>query len=223
MTTASIDPEKLRTALRRMSRGQLLIIAERALELVPRTKVQAIVGDFVRRDYLAKTKRGVPDPLAEVRKFHEACIRRDYYESFRVNSTNFMDKSKGTEAFIAEFDRLVSKCVRAAESKVGAPIREAFELLFELLRIIDQGDEIIFFADEGGSWQVAPDWDAAMPAYFQSLAATAEPVDFAREVHRVIKDFDKHNGPRHLASARRVANARQKAALRAVPTAGERG
>ena len=33
-------------------------------------------------------------------------------------------------------------------------MREAFELLLGLLRRIDKGDDVIFFADEEGSWRI---------------------------------------------------------------------
>src|SRR5262249_12426443 len=76
----------------------------------------------------------------------------EYYDSFNVNSKNYMEKSKGTEAFLAEFDRLIGKCVRATAKGPRPPVREAFELLFSLLRRIDEdSDSVVFFADEGGS------------------------------------------------------------------------
>ena len=114
----------------------------------------------------------------------------------------------------------MGKCVGASEKTPGPPLREAFELLFGLVRRIDKGrDDVVFFADEGGSWQVGVDWRAALPAYFRCLAASASPEDFAREVGRAIGDFADHERPRHLTAARRVASAEQKAALRALPAA----
>lgn len=217
MTTHADDLEKLRVALRHLDRGHLLIIAERAIELVPHTKLSALVGGFVQLDKRAKTSRGAAPLLGEVRTFHEASLRGDYYEDFLVDSKNFMDMSKGTEAFIAELDRLLRKCIRAAAQGPRAPVREAFELLFGLLRKIDEcNDDVIFFADEAGAWQVGVDWRAALPAYFHSLAKTASPDDFAREVDRAIRDFDEHDRSRHLTAARRVASAEQKAALHAL-------
>jgi hypothetical protein len=220
MTRRAIDLERLRVALRRLSRGNLLVIAERATELVPRAKLRALAGDFVRLGELAEPKSGAAPLLEEVRRFREASQRGDYYEGFDVDSKNFMRKSEGTEAFIAEFDRLVGKCVRAAEKMPGPPLREAFELLFGLLRHIDEGhDDVVFFADEGGSWQVGVDWRAALPAYFRCLADSASPEEFAREVDRTIKGFAEYERPRHLTAARRVASTEQKAALRALPAA----
>jgi hypothetical protein len=221
MTRRAIDLEKLRVALRRLSRGNLLVMAERATELVPRDKLRALVGDFVRLDELAETKSGVAPVLHAVRKFHQASLRGEYYEGFAVTSKTFTQQSEGTEEFIAELGRLVGTCVRASEKTPGPPLREAFELLFGLLRHIDEGhDDVVFFADEGGSWQVGVDWRAALPAYFRCLAHSTSPGDFARAVGRAIKDFADYERPRHLTAARRVASAEQKAALRALPGAG---
>ena len=218
MKRGTVDIEQLRVALRGASRGKLLRIAERAIEIVPMAKLGALVGDMVRREDLAAGRRGGAPLLAEVRKFHVASLRGDYYDSFDVNSKNFMEKSEGTEAFIAEVDRLIGTCIRAVEKGPRAPVREAFELLFALLRRLDEDpDSVVFFADEAGSWQVGVDWRTALPAYFRCLAEGPAGEEFAREVDRVITDFADHERPRHLAAARRMANAEQKTALRRLP------
>jgi hypothetical protein len=166
-----VDVEKVRFALRRMSRGDLLTIAERAIEMVPRTRLGALVGDMVRHDQLVEQKGGAASLLDEVRKFHDASLRGDYYDSFDVNSKNFMDRSGGTEEFTAEFDWLIGKCVLAAARGSHPALRETFELLFALLRSIDEDpDSVVFFADEAGSWQVGVDWREVLPAYFRCLA-----------------------------------------------------
>jgi len=218
------DPEKLRIALRRLNRGDLLIIAERATELVPRAKLGTLVGDLIRLEDFAAGKAGAKPVLNEVRKFHEAALGGVYYDSFDVNSRNFMAKSEGTEEFIAEFERLIGKCIQAVEKGPRAPLREAFELVFAVLRRIDEDpDSVVFFADEAGSWQVDVDWQATLLAYFRCLAEGAPPEAFARGVDHAITDFADHERPRHLAAARRVASAEQKAALRLLPRRERRG
>lgn len=218
MSSRKVDLERLRVALRRMSRGNLLVVVERAIELVPKTKLQVLIGDMVRLDDLGEGKRGAGPLLDEVRRFHAASLAGEYYESFNVNSKNFMEKSEGTETFIAEFDRLLTKCIRAATKRPQGPVREAFELLFALIRQIDEDpDSVVFFADEAGSWQIDVDWRRALPAYFECLAATAPGEEFAREVDRTIIDFVDYERPTHLTAARRVANAEQKAALERRP------
>ena len=213
-----VDIEKLRVALRRMSRGNLLSLANRAIELVPRARLGALVAGMVRLDLLTEGKGAAVSLVDEVRTFHDACLRRDYYESFDVNSKNYIDTSKGTDAFMAEFDRLIEKCIRASAKGRSSAVLEAFELLFALLRRLDRDpDSVVFFADEGGSWQVGVDWRAALPAYFRCLADGTPAEDFVREVDRAIRDFAHYDQPKHLAAARRVANAEQRVALRSLP------
>ena len=55
-----------------------------------------------------------------------------------MNSRNCTDKSQGTDAFIAEFDRLMARCVQAVAEGSQETVRGAFELLFSLLRHIDE-------------------------------------------------------------------------------------
>jgi hypothetical protein len=50
MTNRITNLEMLRKELRGMRRGDLLIIAERAIELVPKATLKALVGDYVHVD-----------------------------------------------------------------------------------------------------------------------------------------------------------------------------
>jgi len=187
-----------------MSRGDLLIVAERAAELVPRAKLRALIGDMVRVEAPRAARSSARSLLDEVRRFQGAALRGEYYQSFNVDSKNFMWKSAGTEAFIAELDRLMRKCVRAAEKAPRAPARETFETLFGLLRHVDEcHDDVVFFADEGGSWQFGVDWRSVLAAYFRCLGDGAPAEEFAREVDRAISDFAEFERPRHMAAARR--------------------
>jgi hypothetical protein len=213
VTDRAVDLSKLRSALRRMSRGDLLILAGRATSLVPPSKLQALVGDFIRLEDLHTEQSEPPSLLDEVRRFHAESLRGEYYEAFCVTSKNCMESSRGTDAFIAEFDRLMKLCVHTARCERSAPVREAFELLFSLLRYIDEcHDDVLFFADEGGSWQVGVDWRSALPAYFRCLAETASPEEFVREVERAITDFASIHRTYLLEEARLVAGVEEKKA-----------
>lgn len=131
-----VDIGKLRVALRRMSRRNLLSVAYRAIELVPRARLGALVAGMVQLNLLTESARGATSLLEQVRTFHDACLRGDYYDSFDVNSKNHMDASEGTDAFMAEFERLIEKCIRTSAKGPLSPVRDAFELLFALLRAI---------------------------------------------------------------------------------------
>jgi hypothetical protein len=93
----------------------------------------------------------------------------------------------------------------------------AFEVLFSLLRYIDEGnDDVLFFADEGGSWSVGVEWARALPAYFRCLAQSASAEDFALCVTRVVADFVEHDRARYMAQGSHVATAEQRASLGAL-------
>jgi len=212
---ARIDPDRLRAFLRRTDRGNLLLFAESAAEHVPPDRLAEIVRDFVRLEDLAPETSAAParSLLDEVQGFQAAALRGQYYEEFAVNSKNCMDQSRGTDAFMAEIDRLLARCMRdAARSPAGA--RAAFEVLFEVIREIDRCEvDIVFFADEAGSWQLAIDWWRVLPAYFETLAATATADEFAREVVRAVGDLAEADESRLLGDARRIANDEQRRAL----------
>jgi len=177
----------------------------------------------VRLEDVVTTKPGAYPLVDEVRRFHAAGMRGEYYEAFDVNSKNFMRKSHATEAFIAEFGRLVAKCTHASVRPPRGPVRDAFDLLFDLLRRIDRSpDDVIFFADEAGSWQVGVDWRAVLPAYFRCLADGTLEAEYVLEVDRAITDFVEHDRPRYLTAARRVADPEQKDPLRGLAKGGRR-
>ena len=149
-----------------------------------------------------------------IRKFQEASLRGDYYESFRVDSRNYMEKSNGTEDWIAECNRLLDRCTKAAKARRFVEAREGFEILFSVLRKLeDSPEDIIFFADEAGLWQVGVEWESVLPAFFRSLAATAEPEEYAQEAMKAIEDFADNDRKRYLAAAHRSAKPAQRRAL----------
>src|SRR6202046_2455648 len=87
----------------------------------------------------------------------------------------------GVDAFMVEFERLIDKCIRASAKGRSSTVRDAFELLFALLRRLDRDpDSVVFFADEGGSWQVGVNWRPGLAAYFRCLADGTPAEHFAR-------------------------------------------
>lgn len=208
MTGHPVDLTALRRSLGSLSRGELLIVAERAVEMVPTAGLPSLLGDLVQIEGSVEATPGASTLLEEVRIFHATSMSGKFYDSFDVNGRNCTEQSRGTDAFIAEFDRLVARCVREVEVGPQQTVRESFEILFGLLRYIDEGqDDVIFFADEGGSWNIGVDWRTALPAYFRCLAEATTAEEFARTVDQVIADFAEHDRDRYLAEAWRVATA----------------
>ena len=93
-------------------------------------------------------------------------------------------------------------------------LRAAIETIFGLLRHIDEGsDDVIFFADEGGSWQVGVDWRKVLPAWFVCLSAMTDSTEYARRVIDVVDEFVKYDRDKHLTVARRKVSPAQRKAL----------
>ena len=223
MTRRAIDLKSVRRELRALPRGTLLMIAERAAELLSNAKLKALMADFFAINEIETASLVPPSLLDEVRTFHAASLGGQFYEELPIHFNNTTDQSTGSDAFIAEFDRLIRHCIRATKTAPPMAVRESFELLFDVLRCIDKGnDDIIFFADEGGSGEVGVDWRTVFPVYFRCLAKTASAHVFAQVVDQVIRDFADYQRPYYLQLARRVANPTQKAALCALPEVRKR-
>ena len=215
------DLTKLRNELRRLRRCDLLIIAERAAELVSRADLKPLLSDFMHVDVLVVPGTKPAPLIEEIQKFYDESCDGRYFEQFEANAKNYKEHSRGTDAFVAEFDRLLRQYVHAVEHQPGASVREAFEVLFRLLRRIDEApDDVVYFAEEPGSWQLGVNWQVVFPAYFRCLAEMASPEEFARTIDQMIGAFAEHERPLHLRTAHQVASAAQQVALRTLSGTG---
>lgn len=215
MPRRQIDRDKLRMAIRRLGDEYVYYMLDEALELLPDSKLAKLAGQYLDLRILrpdSQTRRGLPEA---VRAFEQASLRGDYYESFFVNSKNCMDTSMGTRAWIAECRRLLDRCVAHADDNPGEA-RTCFETIFGLLHRIDECQEdIIFFADEAGSWQVGVHWERILPVWFACLAPTATPEEYAQRVDEIVTAFVHFKRDKFLAIARQTATQRQREALEA--------
>jgi hypothetical protein len=223
MARKRIDWEALEPALRRLKKEELLQVLHHAYRELPASRVVSLFGEYVdlttlHSPPLARNDAAPRRLFKAVQKFHADSLAGQYYESFRVDSRNFMDKSEGTELWISECNQLFDKCVELSSKGHHAEARKAMDLLFELLHQVDSGsDDIIFFADEGGSWQVGVNEEKVLPAYFRSLAAVAEPDEYAARVLEVIEERGSHDREKLLKVAWRDANEAQRQALNTSP------
>ncbi len=218
MAASPIDRDKLHVFVRQLDADDLLDLVDRAIDLLPKTRLPKFIMGYTKPADLGPDGPSAADVLAVVEGFHAASLAGSYYESFNVNSKNFMNMSRGTETWLAECERLFESCVAAAKTDMLAETRAAFELLFDLLLRIDDGrGEFIFFADEAGSWQVGVSWETVLPAWFRCLAATATAEDYARLSHRMICYFEHHRAKDLIPVAMELANTEQRAALAALP------
>jgi hypothetical protein len=211
-----IDRDKLRAEIRKLGNEYVFFMLDDAIELLPLAKLHRIAKKYfdlkrLRPDAEEATR---PSLLRDVKRFEKASLAGEYYESFGVNSKNYAQQSAGTSAWIAEYRRLLDRCVISAKESNPAEVREAMDILFGLLNHIDKGhDDIIFFADEGGSWQVGVDWAKVLPVWFKVLSATAEPEEYAERIMALLSCHYRYSRDKMLAIARRTATTHQRKAL----------
>lgn len=210
----AIDRGKLRAHARRLEGHALLVWMDRAIDLLPDDSLPELIADYVRAEDLAPDPGSQPDLLHTIRRFHRESLAGHYYQDFMVNSRNFREMSRGTETWIAEHTRLLDGCMRAERSGDLDVARHGLALLIDLLRQIDEcEDDIVFFADEAGSWQVGVNWREVLPAWFRSMTPVSDPYDYAETVVNAINGFAGHEVDVILNAARDIANADQRAAL----------
>ena len=211
-----IDRDKLRAEVRKLRSEYVFFMLDDAIELLPPAKLHKIAKKYLDLKRLSPDaeKAASPSLLTDVKRFEKASLASEYYESFGVNSKNYTQQSAGTSAWIAEYLRLLDRCVINAKNSNPAEVREAMDILFGLLDHIDQGhDDVIFFADEGGSWQIGVDWVRVLPVWFKVLSATAEPEEYAERITTLLSCHYRYGRDKLLAIARRTATTHQLKAL----------
>jgi hypothetical protein len=210
-----IDRDKLRAAVRKLGNECVFYMLDDAIELLPPAKLHKIAKKYLDLNRLRPDVPATkPSLLSDVKRFEKASLAGEYYEPFFVNSKTYMQKSAGTTAWIAECCRLLDRCVIEAKQSKPAEVREAMDILFGLLSHIDEGhDDVIFFADEGGSWQVGVDWDKVLPVWFKVLSATAGPEEYAERITALLSSHYRHGRDKMLAIARRTATTDQRKAF----------
>jgi hypothetical protein len=178
-----INRDKLRKALRTLGDEAIFYMLYGVVELRPPDKLVELVKPYIDPESLRPDANQPKSLLATLKSFEQASLPGEYYEDFRVDSTNHMTKSRGTIAWIAECNRLLDLCVAATCAADAFELRQCFAIVFGLLDEIDAcRDDIIFLADEAGSWQVRVEWEKVLPSWFTVLSATAMPEEYAMEV-----------------------------------------
>ena len=85
MIDAMLDPENLRRSLQSLSRCDLLVIAQRAVELVPAATLPALLGDRVQIDAPVDVATEASSLLDAVRRFQAESLSGRYYEDLPVS------------------------------------------------------------------------------------------------------------------------------------------
>src|ERR1035437_6186488 len=132
-----IDRDKLRAAIRREGNECIFGILDVAIDLLPQAKLRKLIVGYLNPAELYADGEGKPELLALVQAFQRASLAGTYYQAFDVNSRNSTETSSATLAWMADCRRLLDLCVIRAKKEDPATVRQAFELIFDLLDRID--------------------------------------------------------------------------------------
>lgn len=214
MDDRPIDREKLRTAIRKMGGEYIFYMLDDAITLLPETKLRRLIENYLDATefYLDGTqKQGL---LADAKAFQEASLSGRYYNGAASHGKNGEENPVETLAWIADCRRLLDRCTKQAAKRNAAEVCQVFEIVFGLLDHIDECEEdVVFFADEGGSWQMGIDWEKVLPAWFSVLSATVEPAEYARRIDAILNRHYAQGRAEMLVVARRIATPTQRQAL----------
>jgi len=220
-----IELGKLRGCLRTLRDEDVFLMLDDAIERLTAEDLEQVVSPFLDLERLRPSGAmlGSADLIDQVRAFANESNAGDYYESFDVASRNYTKLSRGTLAWIATCCRLFDRCVAEVGRGDASEVLAAMNVLFGLVETIDERDDILFFADEGGSWLVGIDWKQVLPAWIQLLAARSGAVEFAAAVVDRHGRLPPHARVGFLELAESMATPAQAAALAERIAANSRG
>jgi hypothetical protein len=130
--------------------------------------------------------------LEEVKLFHSESLAGVYYAPFAINSRNYRHIPEETKEWFGRLGDLLTASRQLTVRGMHEYAVACFEILFELIDALDQGDEIVF-GDEIGSWMIPVDEQVYMAAYLASLAATASPEEFTADVLPLLRRDSRRN------------------------------
>jgi hypothetical protein len=214
MARTPIDRNKLRAAIRKMGDEYVFSMLDVAIDLLSEAQLFKLAKQHIDPSTVGPDGHEKGNLLADVRAFEKASLGGEYYQDFRVNSQNCTETSRGTQAWMSDCRRLLGRCVSQAKKGDPAGSRQAFDILFGLLDHVDEClDDVIFFADEGGSWQVGVDWEKVLPAWMKVLSATADPEEYVQRITWVLNQHYDYGSQRMFVLARRTATPEQRRAF----------
>lgn len=151
--------------------------------------------------------------LVDIEYFAATSRNGLYYAPFMINSKNYRHIPEETEEWFEKMgDFLQDSCQLTAQGAYSQAVA-CFGLLYELVKEVDDGEEIVF-GDEIGSWMIPGDEKEHLTAYLTAVSQTATPDAFADIVIPFVQRDSRYSFTEQVyATASRLANATQKEKL----------
>jgi hypothetical protein len=132
--------------------------------------------------------------LSDIEYFYQDSLDGDYFAPFSINSKNYMHIPEETNEWFHKIGIFLIKSAKLTEQKEHKFAIKCFEKLYELIDMVDSGEEIVF-ADELGSWMISEDEKVYAKAFITSLAEVNDVENFVNDVMPLIHNdnYDSFN------------------------------
>ena len=172
-----MDKELLFKHLKGKKKAVLFELLKSAFDEMKTNQKYSVFGDAMKDAKPLKVDGS--QILKKVRQFYKDSLDRRYYAPFDINSKNFSNIPEETKEWFEVLNDFLLNSTQLSQASNHLAAIECFSILYELIKRMEDGDEIIF-ADEYGSWMIPADESVNLNAYISSLAATKTPEEYAR-------------------------------------------
>lgn len=180
-------------SIRILERERLLILAARSLDHLAVDDLEVLLADHERGTPTLVGPHQDVSLVEAVEHFCEAARTGAYFQELWAKGRHgsFLPSPK-TEEFGAKLALVFDLCVARAEEGDPMEVCAAYEMILGLLDEIDRfdRDDIVFWADEPGTWQLGIDWGRVLPPYLECLAKVVPPKEFGEKASALMGRLD---------------------------------
>lgn len=148
--------KRIRAAIQGLSREELLLLLDQTLYEMDEGLIATIFDDLVAE--LAIAPLAPADVLAGVKQFHAHSLAGKYYAPFDINSQNYNWVPPETDAWFSELSTWLDRSCELIEEGYQPFAKQCLDLLLELIRKMNNGNDIIF-AHDYGDWMISTKHD----------------------------------------------------------------
>lgn len=207
-----MDKELVFEYLEKQEFAELIALLDAAYDEMDTHQRRSVFGEIVQK---------MPPPVVEgeellvdIETFHSKSLAGVYYAPFSINSKNFMDIPEETEEWFELLGDFLAQSARLSQQGNHLYAVQCFGLLYDLIGVMEQGEEIVF-AEEVGSWMIPGDERQYIQAYISSSAACSTPKEFTTAMIPLLRHDSYGSFANNVyATALKAANVEQKAHLK---------
>lgn len=174
-----MEKKELFTLLKKKNPATLLTLLESAYDIINTTQRRNVFGKF--KAEMPKAKVDPAKLLQQIKTFYDESLKGVYYAPFDINSKNYMNIPEETEEWFDKAGDFLKAATQVSNDGNHQLAVECFDILYQLIDKMIDGDEIIF-ADEYGTWMIPGDEKVFIKAYIQSLSEVSSPEEFSEAV-----------------------------------------